>query len=142
MEAIAPNGRLRRTVLFIAITVLANSFGNLLLALGMKDMPVFGHVAWARYLVDLLASPSLILGAALTGVYTVTQLSLFSWADLSYVVPCTASTYILTTLFSQIFMGEHVHWDRWLGVALISVGVTLVAETPVTTKAQPAEARP
>lgn len=128
----------RKTFLFIAITVLANSFGNLLLALGMDRMPAFGHVPFASYLIRLVATPALLLGAALTAVYTLTQLSLFSWADLSFVIPCTASSYVLTTFFGQVFMREHVSWVRWVGVVLISVGVTFVAKTPETTKERPA----
>lgn len=134
MHVSFPQDRTRRTAIFIAIVVLANSFGNLLLAMGMKNMPDFGHVALGRYILDLAMNPALAGGAALTALFTFAELSLFSWADLSYVIPCTASSYILTTLFGEVFMGEHVRWMRWVGVVLISGGVALVAETPIATK--------
>jgi drug/metabolite transporter (DMT)-like permease len=123
----------RKTIIFILIVVLANSFGNLLLALGMDRMPSFAHVPLAHYLLALLTSPWVIPGAVLTAVYTLAQLSLFSWADLSYVIPCTAASYIVTTLLGEFVVGEHVEALRWVGVLLISAGVVLVAETPTRT---------
>lgn len=140
MHAPVPQDRTRRTAIFIAIVVLANSFGNLLLAIGMKNMPDFEDVALGRYIFGLLTNPALAGGAALTALFTFAELSLFSWADLSYVIPCTASSYILTTLFGQVFMGDHVRLWRWIGVVLISAGVTLVAETPIATKEHVREA--
>src|SRR5579875_724334 len=134
MDAGSRPHRISRTVLFISIAVIANSFGNLMLALGMDRMPGFRHVAFLHYLFSLLANPFLLPGAGLTAVYTFTQLSLFSWADLSFVVPCTASSYIVTTLLGEFILGEKVRCDCWLGVLLIFCGVTLVARTPVATK--------
>lgn len=126
--------RRRKTAIFIMIAVAANSFGNLLLAEGMKRMPGFGHSALGHYLLHLLDNPFLIPGAALTALYTLSQLSLFSWADLSYVVPCTASSYIVTTLLGEFVLGEHIVPGRWAGVLLIFCGVVLVARTPTQTK--------
>jgi drug/metabolite transporter (DMT)-like permease len=139
MSVSRPNPRVSKTILFISVAVIANSFGNLMLALGMDRMPAFQHVPLAHYLLGLLANPFLIPGAALSAVYTLAQISLFSWADLSFVIPCTASSYALTTMLGEFVLGEHVHWARWLGVLLITGGVVLVAETPVATKPHPGE---
>ena len=124
----------RKTVLFLAIVILGNSFGNLLLALAMEHMPGFGQVPFADYLGRLLTEPFLLPGIALSLVYTLAQLSLFSWADLSFVVPCTALSYVLSTVLADVVLGEHVEPERWIGVILISFGVGLVARTPVATK--------
>lgn len=129
-----------RTLLFLAIAVLANSFGNLLLALAMDRMPAFGHVPLFSYVVRALANPFLLPGAVLTAIYTFSQLSLFSWADLSFVIPCTATSYILTTMLGELVLGEHVQVARWIGVLLIFGGVTLVARTPIETKKFPERA--
>lgn len=139
MHASIPRGK---TLTFILIVVLANSFGNLLLAIGMDRMPAFQHVPLGHYILALLASHWVLPGAALTGVYTLAQLSLFSWADLSYVIPCTAASYIVTTLLGQFVVGERVVPARWVGVLLISAGVVLVAETPPRTKPRRGELTP
>ena len=134
MDVQRPNPRLRKTFLFIGIAVVANSFGNLMLAIGMEHMPSLGHIALFRYALDVATNPFVIPGAALSAVCTLSQISMFSWADLSFVVPCTASSYILTTLLGEFVLGEPVQWARWIGVLLIMCGVVLVARTPVTTK--------
>lgn len=126
--------QLSKTILFLVIAVIGNSFGNLLLALGMDRMPAFGSVPFHAYLFGLVANPYLLPGTALTAIYTFTQISLFSWADLSFVVPCIASSYIVSMLLGQFVLGEAVHGLRWVGVVLISIGVVFVAETPVATK--------
>lgn len=136
---VSPNHRrARKTILFLAVAVLANSFGNLLLALAMDRVPGFFQVGLGRYLLDLSRDPFLLPGALLTAVYSFVQLSLFSWADLSYVVPCTASTYVISTLLARFVLGEQVDLARWIGVVLIFIGVGFVAETPVATKPHPA----
>ncbi|MGB6130639.1 MAG: EamA family transporter [Acidobacteriaceae bacterium] len=139
MNAPRPSPRATKTLVFIAVAVLANSFGNLMLALGMNRMPAFAHVPFVHYLVGLLANPFLLPGAALSAVCTLAQISLFSWADLSFVIPCTAASYIVTTLLGEFILGEQVEWARWIGVVLITFGVVLVAKTPVATKPHPAE---
>lgn len=126
--------RTYKTALFIAVAVLANSFGNLLLSLAMGHMPGFGQTALAHYLLGLLEDPYLLPGVALMAIYTLTQVSLFSWADLSFVVPCISSSYITSTLLGEFVLGEHVYLIRWVGVLLITVGIAMVAETPVATK--------
>jgi multidrug transporter EmrE-like cation transporter len=131
-----------RTFLFLGTAVLANSFGNLMLALAMDRMPAFRHVALLHYVLLALTNPFLLPGAVLTAVYTFTQLTLFSWADLSFVIPCTATSYILTTLLGDVVLGEHVETARWIGVLLILGGVTLVARTPIETKEYAEGARP
>lgn len=119
------------------IAVLGNSFGNLLLALGMERMPDFSHAALPHYMLLLIANPFLLPGALVTAVYTIAQLSLFSWADLSFVVPMIASSYIVTTILSQFILGEPVDLPRWLGVVLISIGVALISRTPPHTANEP-----
>lgn len=141
MNRKSPMGqRASRTILFLAIAVLANSFGNLLLALAMDHMPGFGQIALAQYIAGLLDNPYLLPGVALTTIYTLAQLSLFTWADLSFVVPCISSSYIASTLLGEFVLGEHVQLLRWVGVILITLGVMMVAETPVATKPHPAKA--
>ena len=110
-----------------------------MLSIGMKQMPGFTHLALLDYALRLVANPFVVPGTALMAIFTLAQLSLFSWADLSFVVPCVASSYIVTTVLSQFVLNEPIHIERWLGVLLIVAGVVLVAETPERTKDEPLE---
>lgn len=142
MEREAKEGWTRKTILYLSVAILTNSFGNLLLAIGMDRMPAFGHVALSQYLWALLTDPFLLPGAALTAIYAFAQLSLFSWADLSFVVPCTALSYVLSTVLAEFILGESVDLARWAGVLLITFGVGLVAKTPVATTAHGSKGAP
>jgi uncharacterized membrane protein len=62
---------------------------------------------------------------------------MFTWSDLSYVVPMTASGYILTAILGQVFLNEGVSLIHWAGIGLISFGVVLVAETGPRTVHEP-----
>lgn len=119
-----------KTIIAIGILVLSSSFGNLLLAIGMKNMPQFEIGSLLSYFRAMLADPWLISGTVLMIVFMISQLSLFSWADLSYVVPMTGIGYAITAVLSLVFLHETVAVTRWTGIALISFGVVLVSETP------------
>ena len=128
-----------KTGAFIAIAVLSNSFGNLLLSLGMSRMPDFYHTPFPHYLFLLVANPFVLPGVLVSLIYALAQLSLFSWADLSYVVPLIAASYIVTTILSRFILHEQIGLTRWLGVVLISIGVALIAKTPAHTVGEPDE---
>ncbi len=105
----------------------------------MNHMPDFYFVHSLRYVWLLLSNLWLIAGAALLFISMIAQLSLLSWADLTYVLPVTGSGYVLTALLSKFVLHEHVSPFRWAGVALISLGVMLVLETPPHEKPEASE---
>ena len=120
--------------LFIAIIVITNTIGNILLGIGMERMPDFQGLSVMAYTVDLLTNWFVVGGTILLIVWMIAQLSMFTWADLTYVLPVTASAYILTALLSKYFLGERISIARWIGIVIISFGVVLVSETPEDTK--------
>lgn len=123
--------------IFIVLIVLSNTVGNLLLAIGMKHMPAFQAVSPQGYFLTLLESYWILGGVALLIVWMVAQLSMFTWADLTYVLPVTASAYVITAILSKFFLNDQISIERWAGIVLISVGVMFVSETPERTKPEP-----
>jgi drug/metabolite transporter (DMT)-like permease len=134
MASVDQMRRRRKTALFLAIAILANSFGSLLLSLAMKRLPAPAQASLGQYAWSVIHDPFLFPGIVLAATYELAQLSLFSWADLSFVVPSVASSYVVTTLLAEFILGEQVGPILWLGVVLICLGVTLVVQTPVVTK--------
>ena len=53
-------------------------------------------------------------------------LGLLSVANVSFVFPATALSYAIGTLGGRLFLGEQVTPQRWFGVLLVCIGVTLV----------------
>lgn len=49
--------------------------------------------------------------------------------DLSYAPPATSVSYVLTALMSEFLPHERVSTERWIGIGLIGLGVSLVART-------------
>ncbi len=123
-----------RNHVFIPLVILSNTFGNCLLAIGMRHMPDFLGTSLASYLIALIGNPWILAGTALLTLWMVSQLSMFTWADLSYVLPVTASGYIVTAILGKWLLDERVSSIRWAGTVLITCGSMLVSRTPVRTK--------
>ena len=123
-----------KNVIFVALIVIGNTVGNLFLAISMSHMPAFSSVPWLSYAGLVLLNPSFLLGTFLIAVSMFAQLAMYTWADLSYVLPVTASGYVITALLGKFFLAENVSVTGWIGVIVISFGVVLVAETRPDTK--------
>ena len=122
-------GRKLRNLIFIALIVVTNTVGNLFLALSMNAMPTFQPQNALAYAHDILTNVWFLGGVAMLVVWMVAQLSMYTWADLSYVLPVTASAYAFTAILGKFFLGERISLARWAGIILISFGVILVSET-------------
>ena len=62
-------------------------------------------------------------------MWLISQLSLLSRVDLSYVLPVTSVSYMLTALMGEFLLHERVSTERWIGIGLIGLGASLVART-------------
>ena len=74
----------------------------------------------------ILTNPWVIVGVLLLVGYFLSFLAALSRLELSYVLPMTASGYVLTTLVAWRVLGESVSGTRWIGTLIIAIGVTLV----------------
>ncbi|MBI1955551.1 MAG: EamA family transporter [Acidobacteria bacterium] len=128
-----------KTVIVLSVAVLANSLGSVCLSKGMKQFPAEEFLGGAGLLKvgwQILANPWMILGVLLLITFLAAYLAALSWADLSFVLPATAPGYILTALFSKIFLGEVISPARWGGILLIVLGTGLVGRTFSTAKTE------
>jgi len=120
-----------RTRLFTGIVVFSNVIGNSLLTHGMQKLGDPGNSPLA--LIGAPFHPWVAAGVALLIVWTLSHMALLSWADLSYVMPVTAIGYVLAAVSGKFLLGEAISSYRWMGILLITLGVTLVGRTnPVT----------
>ena len=108
-----------KTFFFAAFVVLSNAFGNLFLSLGMRQ-------AGDGNLIVALAQPYAVLGIVLLISWLLARMAMFSWADLTYVLPVTALGYVVSAVLGQQFQGEVIAGQRWAGIGLIVAGVILV----------------
>ncbi len=81
--------------------------------------------------------PLVALGIVLLILWLLIRMTLFSWADLSFVVPVTAVGYILAAVLGHFYLGEHVSRTNWIGTFLIFFGTAFVGTTkPLTTECE------
>jgi len=130
LDARAPNNRSRelKNQVFVFLAVIANTLGNFLLSVGMHPIQLKPLTSPLGYL-HIFANPWIDAGVILLIVWFASQLSLLSWADVSYVLPVTAASYVLTALLGKVFLHEVLSLARWSGVGIISAGVMLVVGT-------------
>ena len=125
-----------KTWILLAVVVVANALGNVVLGHGMRQV---GEIASYSPL-DLVASglgamanPWVLSGVALLLVFFVAHAVVLNWADLSYVLLVTSIGYVLVALLSWLALGEQISTLRWVGTAAITAGVALAGSTPVST---------
>jgi drug/metabolite transporter (DMT)-like permease len=83
-------------------------------------------------------SVAIVVGVIALIARLILQLSLLSWADLTYAIPVTSASYIVITIVGAVGLHEHVSVAHWLGVLLILTGVSVVGRTrPLTAGRQP-----
>jgi drug/metabolite transporter (DMT)-like permease len=129
-----------KTRVLTGIVVLTNVLGNVSLSHGMREVGVILSPSPADY-VRALANPWVIAGVCVLVLWMISDLALLSRADLSFVLPVTASAYVLIAIAGHFGLAEHISWERWLGIAIITGGVILAEETPARTTERPPEHR-
>ncbi len=123
--------------LLVAFAVAGNVSGNFLLSRGMHDIGALITLSPLPY-IRALVNPWVLSGVLVLIAWTVAQLSLLSRADLTYVLPVTALSYVGTAILGLALLGESVSPARWGGILLITAGVAIVGATaPRTPGARP-----
>jgi uncharacterized membrane protein len=126
-----------KTLVVILVMVLCANVGDLMLKRGMTQIgSVTLSPAGLEHAFLLTVTNSTIwIGILFLIGFTVSYMTVMSWADYSYVMPAGAFGYALLTLLAVVFLHETVSPRRWFGVVLICIGVLLVSQTkPRTTE--------
>ena len=125
-----------KTWTLLAVIVVANALGNVLLGRGMRqvgDIASYSPVDLIRSGLHAMANPWVVSGVVLLSVFFLAHAIVLNWADLSYVLLVTSIGYVLVALLSRFALGEEVSGLRWAGTAAITAGVALAGSTPTST---------
>jgi len=90
-----------------------------------------GHLDFSRPLGDPRGLAILGAALALYGAATLVWVSVLRHAPLSRVYPIMALSFILTPLGGMMFLKEPISGGYWAGVALIVLGLVVIARTPM-----------
>lgn len=114
-----------KVLAMMLFAVVAVSVGEAMLAKGMRQTNAITGDWWAH--LRGVLNVQVIVGTSLMATFYVLYALALRQADLSFVLPLTAATYLLGAFLSKFYLGETVTPSRWLGAIVISLGVLIVA---------------
>ena len=122
-----------KTYFLILMIVIFAPLGNVLLSKGMKNVGPATH--WTpgelwTVLVSICTSGYIWLGVASLLTFFVAYMLVLTWANYSYVQPASSFSYAMVAILSYLVLGEIVSPLRWVGIAMICLGVLIVGHTP------------
>jgi drug/metabolite transporter (DMT)-like permease len=115
-------------ILFLLIVV-AGTCGELCVSRAMKmigEVKDFRPLAIARVVLRAMQLGWMWAGISLMALAFFSLLGALSFLHVSFVVPVTALSYVAGAGGAAVFLGERVSPQRWMGVFLVAIGVTLV----------------
>ena len=114
--------------LHLSLSVLFVTVYELLLNLGATETAHIASARWAWTGVTGLASLYVWLGIPLIILSLITWLHVLRYIPLSIAFPISQVVHVLVPLCSWLFLGEYIAGLRWAGIALVSLGLALVAK--------------
>jgi drug/metabolite transporter (DMT)-like permease len=119
---------LREALLFTLI-IGAETSGELCITRAMKtigEVKDFRPLSLIRVVARAVRVGWMWTGLALLAIQFFALLGMLSKENVSLVIPATALCYAAGAFGGQVFLGERVNGQRWAGVVLVCIGVTLV----------------
>jgi len=118
-----------REFLLLMAVVLLGTGGELSMARAMRTVGEFGEFrlgALGRFLGRAMLSGWMWIGLGMMTAAFFALLGMLSIDNVSFVVPVTALNYAVGASGASLFLGEQVSKQRWVGVAVVCIGVTVV----------------
>ena len=106
------------SIILVIIACIIGAYGGILLKKG-ADTLKFKFKAMIR-------NKFLINGVLLYGLSIVLYIIALKGGELSILYPLVSTTYIWIAIFSQKLLKEKMNKYKWLGIALILIGVSLI----------------
>ena len=134
-----------KTLTLMLIAIVSATFGDIFMSLAMKgigEIKITGVRSFWEIAVRIICTPRVQLATACLAVSFFLWMYVLSWADLTYVLPLTALTYVFNAFLAPPMLGEHVGGVRWAGVVLIALGVALVGFSETLEKKSEAARNP
>jgi multidrug transporter EmrE-like cation transporter len=123
-----------QAVLVFAVSIASLSLGSVLLKMGTDRFGAFTASGFPIFQA-FVKSPQLPAGVMLMTVQFIGTLILFKWGwDASVVVPIMGLCYVGTALLGKWLLSEPVNSLRWLGIALVVLGVCCIARSVIQVK--------
>jgi drug/metabolite transporter (DMT)-like permease len=116
-------------ILLLFLIVAAGTGGELCVSRAMKvvgEVHDFRPAALIRFILHTVRVGWMWIGIAMMTLAFFSLLAMLSIENVSFVVPVTALSYAAGAFGAMLFLHERIGRQRWLGVLIVCVGVTLV----------------
>ena len=118
-----------RELIFLSFIIGAGTGGELCVSRAMKSLGEvhdFRPVALLQFVSRAARVGWMWAGVGLMTVAFFSLLAMLSMENVSFVVPVTALSYAAGAVGASVFLRERISKQRWLGVLVVCIGVTLV----------------
>lgn len=118
-----------REAAFFFFIVVAGTGGELCVSRAMKgigEVHDFRPRAIFEFVLQSLRLPWMWLGIVLMSLGFFSLLGILSFQEVSFVVPVSALSYAAGAFGAKAFLGERISRNRWIGIAVVCVGVSIV----------------
>ena len=118
-----------REFLVLTLLVVSGTSGELCITHAMKslgEMHDFRPAALLHFVWRAVRVGWVWLGVSLMAVAFFSLLAMLSFENVSFVVPVTAISYAAGAVGATVFLRERINTQRWVGVAIVCLGVTIV----------------
>lgn len=118
-----------REFFFLFLVIMAGTGGELCVTRAMKvlgEMHDFRPAALVRFVLRAMRVGWMWIGIGMMTVAFFSLLAMLSIENVSLVVPVTALSYAAGAAGAVVFLHERISPQRWFGVLIVCVGVTLV----------------
>jgi uncharacterized membrane protein len=105
-----------------------NVLGNVFLSHGLHHSAATMSASFFDYIHAV--NPWTLTGVCFLIAWLACDLALLSRADLSYILPFTASSNVLIAIAGHFGLHEHISISRGIGILMISLAVLLAETTP------------
>ena len=118
-----------RELLLLCVIVVAGTGGELCVTRAMKqigEVTDFRPSALVRFILRALTVGWMWMGIAMMAIAFFALLTTLSFENVSFVVPVTALSYAAGAVGAVLFLRERISAQRWIGVFIVCIGVTIV----------------
>ncbi len=115
-----------KTLVVVLIATICTAIGESFLSFGMKQIGL-ENASFFRWFALVATNPIVLIGVFFAACFFFLYLLALSWADLSYVMPLTALSYLFAAVLAKVFLKEQISLLRWTGIIVIVIGTALVA---------------
>jgi drug/metabolite transporter (DMT)-like permease len=118
-----------RTVILFFLIIVSGTGGELCVSRAMRSLGEvhdFSPKSIAKFVLRGLQVPWMWLGVGMMTLAFFSLLAILSFRDVSFVVPVSALSYAAGAFGARAFLGERISRNRWLGIVVVCVGVTIV----------------